>query len=137
MNISDLPLLNATLNFSSFLLVAAGFYFIKQKNIRAHKFCMLAALVVSVLFLTSYLVYHYNVGSVKFTKEGWLRSVYFPLLLSHTILAVIIVPLIIRTTFLGLKNRFAQHTRIAKWTLPMWMYVSVTGVIVYLMLYQL
>ena len=137
MNISDLPLLNATLNFSSFLLVAAGFYFIKQKNIRAHKFCMLAALVVSALFLTSYLVYHYNVGSVKFTKEGWLRSVYFPLLLSHTILAVVIVPLIIRTTFLGLKNRFSQHTSIAKWTLPLWMYVSVTGVIVYLMLYQL
>ena len=137
MNISDLPLLNATLNFSSFLLVAAGFYFIKQKNIRAHKFCMLAALVVSALFLTSYLVYHYNVGSVKFTKEVWLRSVYFPLLLSHTILAVVIVPLIIRTTFLGLKNRFSQHTSIAKWTLPLWMYVSVTGVIVYLMLYQL
>jgi putative membrane protein len=137
LSVTDLPAINAALNLTSFILVGVGFYFIKQKNIRAHKAFMIAALVVSGLFLTSYLIYHYNVGSVKFTKQGWLRSVYFPLLLSHTILAVVIVPLVFRTTFLGLKNRVAAHRGIAKWTLPMWMYVSITGVIVYVMLYRL
>jgi putative membrane protein len=137
MSVSDLPALNAALNLTSAVLVCTGLYFIKLKNVRAHKACMLAALGVSAVFLTSYLVYHYNVGSVRFTGQGWLRTVYFPLLLSHTILAVVIVPLILRTTYLGLKNRFSQHTRIAKWTAPLWLYVSTTGVIVYLMLYQL
>ncbi len=137
MTVYDLPLVNATLNATSGLLAATGFYFIKKKNIRAHKACMIAALVVSGLFLTSYLVYHYHVGSVRFTKQGWLRTVYFPLLISHTVLAVVIVPLVWRTTFLGLQSRVTQHRRIAKWTLPLWMYVSITGVVVYLMLYRL
>src|SRR5262245_23003785 len=137
MSISDLPVVNATLNMTSAVLVGTGIYFIKKKNVRAHKACMLAALGVSLAFLVSYLVYHYNVGSVRFTGQGWIRSVYFPLLLSHTVLAVVIVPMVLRTSYLGLKNRLLQHTRIARWTFPTWMYVSLTGVAVYLMLYQL
>lgn len=135
-SISDLPIVNATLNTTSAILVGTGFYFIKKKNVRAHKFCMVAALVVSGIFLTSYLIYHYNVGSVRFTGQGWIRNVYFPLLLTHTVLAVVILPLVLRTAYLGLSNRFSRHVRIARWTFPIWMYVSVTGVIVYLMLYQ-
>ena len=137
MSISDLPALNATLNFTSAVLVGFGFYFIKTKNVRAHKTCMTAAVVVSSIFLTSYLVYHYNVGNVLYTKTGWTRDVYFPLLISHVILAVVILPLVLRTFYLGLKSRFASHVKIARWTFPLWMYVSITGVIVYLMLYQM
>jgi uncharacterized membrane protein YozB (DUF420 family) len=136
-SVSDLPAVNAALNSTSAILVGAGFYFIKKKNVRAHKVCMITAVCVSTLFLTSYLVYHYNVGSVRFTKQGWLRDVYFPLLISHTILAAVIVPLILRTLYLALSNRFPSHTRIARLTFPLWMYVSITGVVVYLMLYQL
>jgi putative membrane protein len=135
--ISDLPTVNAGLNLTSAVLIATGFYFIKQKNIRAHKVCMIAALVVSGLFLTSYLTYHYNVGSVRFTKQGWIRNVYFPLLLTHTVLAAVVLPMVLRTAFLALKGRFATHVRIARWTFPVWAYVSVTGVIVYLMLYRI
>jgi putative membrane protein len=134
--ISDLPAVNATLNATAAILIGTGFYFIKQKNIRAHKVCMVAAVVVSSLFLTSYLIYHYHVGSVHFTKPGWIRDVYRPLLLTHTILAVTVLPLVLRTLFLAVKGRFRNHVRIAKWTFPVWMYVSVTGVIVYLMLYH-
>jgi len=134
--ISDLPTLNAALNATAALLIGAGVYFIKRKNIPAHKACMVAALAVSSLFLTSYLTYHYNVGNVRFTKEGWIRNVYFPLLLSHTILAAVILPMVLRTAFLAFKGRFRNHVRIAKWTFPAWMYVSVTGVVVYLMLYH-
>lgn len=134
--ITDLPTVNAALNATAAVLIGTGFYFIKQKNIRAHKACMVAALAVSAAFLTSYLVYHYNVGSVRFTKPGWIRGVYFPLLISHTVLAVLVLPLVLRTAFLAFKGRFANHVRIAKWTFPVWMYVSVTGVLVYLMLYH-
>ena len=137
MTVADLPALNASLNLTSAILIGAGFFFIKQKNIRAHKVCMIAAFAVSTVFLTSYLVYHYNVGTVRFTKQGWLRDVYFPLLLTHTVLAVVIVPMVLRTLYFGLKNRFRQHVSIARWTFPMWMYVSVTGVVVYWMLYRL
>ena len=137
MTIADLPALNATLNLTSAILIATGIYFIKKKNIRAHKVCMIAALAVSFVFLASYLTYHYNVGTVHFTKQGWIRGVYFPLLLTHTILAVVIVPMALRTAYLGLYNRFSAHVRIARWTFPTWMYVSVTGVVVYLMLYRL
>jgi len=94
------------------------------------------ALAVSALFLTSYLIYHYNVGSVRFTKQGWIRGVYFPLLISHTVLAAVVLPLVLRTAFLALKGRFVSHVRIARWTFPTWMYVSITGVVVYLMLYH-
>jgi uncharacterized membrane protein YozB (DUF420 family) len=135
--ISDLATVNAGLNATAAVLIGTGFYFIKQKNIRAHKVCMVSALVVSALFLTSYLIYHYNVGSVRFTRQGWIRDVYFPLLLTHTILAAVVVPMVLRTVFLAGKGRFRNHVRAAKWTFPVWMYVSVTGVVVYLLLYHL
>jgi len=135
-SVSDLPILNATLNTTSAILVGAGFYFIRKKNIRAHKACMVSALAVSAIFLTSYLIYHYNVGSVRFTKQGWIRSVYFPLLLTHTVLAAVILPMVLRTAWLAFANRISKHRAIAKWTFPIWMYVSITGVIVYLLLYQ-
>src|SRR5215475_14078191 len=134
--ITNLATVNAGLNATAAILIGTGFYFIKQKNIQAHKVCMIAAIAVSALFLTSYLIYHYNVGSVRFTKQGWIRDVYFPLLLTHTVLAAVTLPMVLRTVFLAAKGRFAQHVRIAKWTFPVWMYVSVTGVIVYLMLYK-
>jgi len=136
-SISDLPTVNAALNFTAAVLIGTGFYFIKQKNIRAHQACMIGALVVSGLFLASYLFYHYNVGSVRFTKQGWIRNVYFPLLLTHTVLAAVVLPMVLRTAFLAFKGRFPGHVRIARWTFPIWAYVSVTGVIVYLMLYRL
>ena len=135
-SLTDLPILNATLNTASAILVGSGFYFIKRKNIRAHKACMVSALAVSGAFLTSYLIYHYNVGSVRFTRQGWIRNVYFPLLLTHTVLAAVILPMVLRTAYLAFANRIAKHRAIAKWTFPIWMYVSVTGVVVYLMLYQ-
>ena|ERR1041385_3836920 len=137
MGISDLPTINAALNATSAILIGSGVYFVKQKNIQAHKACMVAALGVSSIFLTSYLIYHYNVGSVRFTKFGWIRDVYFPLLISHTVLAAVVLPLVLRTAFLAFRGRFPSHMRIAKWTFPTWMYVSVTGVIVYLMLYHM
>src|SRR5262245_12108928 len=112
MTITDLPVLNAALNFTAAVLIGAGFYFIKQKNIRAHKACMIAALAVSGAFLTSYLIYHYNVGSVRFAKQGWMRNVYFPLLISHTILAAVVLPMVLRTSFLALKGRFQKHVGI-------------------------
>src|SRR5262249_39654650 len=134
--IADLATVNAGLNATAAVFIASGFYFIKQKNIQAHKVCMIAAMVVSALFLTSYLIYHYNVGTVRFTKQGWIRSVYFPLLLTHTVLAAVVLPMVLRTAFLAAKGRFLNHVRIARWTFPVWIYVSVTGVVVYLMLYR-
>ena len=134
--ISDLATINAGLNATAAILIGTGFYFIKKKNIRAHKVCMVAAMAVSAVFLTSYLIYHYHVGSVRFTKQGWIRNVYFPLLLTHTVLAAVVLPMVLRTVFLAAKGRFQNHVRIARWTFPVWMYVSVTGVIVYLLLYH-
>jgi putative membrane protein len=134
--IADLATVNAGLNATAAVLIGSGFYFIKQKNIPAHRICMIAAMIVSALFLTSYLVYHYNVGSVSFTKQGWIRNVYFPLLATHTVLAAAVLPMVLRTVFLAAKGRFRQHVGIARWTFPVWMYVSITGVIVYLMLYH-
>jgi len=134
--IADLATVNAALNATAAVLIGTGFYYIKRKNIPAHKACMVAAMVVSALFLASYLFYHYNVGSVRFTKQGWIRNVYFPLLLTHTVLAAVVLPMVLRTVFLALKGRFRNHVRIARWTFPIWMYVSITGVIVYLMLYH-
>jgi uncharacterized membrane protein YozB (DUF420 family) len=136
MKISDLATVNAVLNGTAAVLIGSGFYFIKQKNIRAHKACMVAAVIVSSLFLTSYLIYHYNVRLVRFTKQGWIRDIYYPLLLTHTVLAVVTLPMVLRTLFLAVKGRFQKHVRIARWTFPVWMYVSITGVIVYLMLYH-
>ncbi|MCI0691394.1 DUF420 domain-containing protein [candidate division KSB1 bacterium] len=137
MQISDLPAVNATLNSLSAIWLACGYFFIRQKKISAHRFCMLAALLTSALFLTSYLIYHYHAGSRPFGGQGAIRTVYFTILISHTILAAAIVPLALITLFRALKQRFDKHKRIARWTLPIWFYVSVTGVIVYWMLYQM
>lgn len=137
LSLYDLPALNAFLNSGSFALLLSGFFFIKRGKIAAHKRCMIAAFTVSVLFLISYLVYHYQAGSVRFTKEGWIRPVYFTILISHTLLAMAVPPLAAVTLFRALKERFARHKQIARWTLPVWMYVSVTGVVIYWMLYQL
>lgn len=137
MSISDLPTLNAILNSISAILLTVGYVFIKQKNRNAHRNCMVAAFITSTLFLTSYLIYHYNVGSVKFQGQGPVRTIYFAILLTHTILAVVIVPMILITFSRAFKKWFDKHRNIARWTLPLWLYVSVTGVVVYLMLYHL
>jgi uncharacterized membrane protein YozB (DUF420 family) len=136
-SISQLPSLNAALNCLSAVFLVAGYLFIRSKNQTAHKSCMLAALGSSVFFLISYLVYHFEVGSVPFKGEGWIRLVYFAILLSHTILAALVVPLALVTLFRALRERFDAHRRIARWTLPIWLYVSITGVVVYWMLYWL
>ncbi len=135
--ISDLPTVNATLNTISAILLTIGYVLIRQRRIEAHKRCMLAAFAVSVLFLISYVIYHANAGSTPFTRQGWIRPVYFTILISHIILAFVIVPLAIRTLYLAWRERFEQHRRIAKITLPLWLYVSITGVLIYLMLYQM
>ncbi len=133
---SQLPTLNAALNILSAVLLFTGYLFIRAKAVRAHRACMLSALGCSTLFLLSYLVYHYQVGSVAFQGRGWIRVVYFAILLTHTILAVAVPPLALLTLFRALRERFDAHRRIARWTLPIWLYVSVTGVAVYLMLYR-
>ena len=137
MSVTDLPALNATLNATSTVLLIAGYIFIRRGERQKHKACMIAALVVSALFLTSYLIYHAQVGSVPFTGTGWIRVVYFSVLIPHVILAAAVVPPILITASRGLSAKYDQHKRIARWTLPVWLYVSVTGVIVYLMLYQM
>lgn len=137
MSIRDLPTLNAILNFTAAVLLSFGWYFIRVRRTQAHKRCMIAALFVSAAFLTSYLIYHYNAGSVPFAGQGWLRPVYFFILITHIVLAIVILPMVLRTAYLGLSARYDKHVPLARWTLPLWMYVSVTGVIVYLMLYQL
>ena len=136
-SVTDLPTLNAALNATSALLLATGYVAIRKKRVAVHRACMLSAIGVSAVFLTSYLYYHYHVGTTRFTGEGWIRPAYFTILISHTILAASIVPLVIVTVYRALKQNFARHRRIARWTWPIWMYVSVTGVVVYLMLYQL
>lgn len=135
--VSLLPTLNAALNSLSAVFLFAGFLFIKSGNRKAHRACMLAAFSCSMLFLISYLIYHYQVGSVGFKGQGWLRPVYFTILISHTILAAAVPPLALITLARALRERFDAHRRIARWTLPIWLYVSVTGVVVYLMLYGL
>ena len=137
MHISDLPLLNACLNATSTVLLLLGYRLIRSGNRNAHKRVMLLALTTSSLFLISYLIYHYQVGSVRFTGEGWPRTLYFAILATHTILAATVPPLAIITLVRALRERFDKHRKIARWTLPIWLYVSVTGVIVYVMLYRL
>jgi putative membrane protein len=134
---AELPTINATLNSLSGAFLTLGFIFIKSKKIKAHKACMLAAFASSSLFLISYLLYHYQVGSVPFKGQGAIRTVYFTILLTHTILAVVVVPLALITLFRALKENFPAHRRIARWTFPIWLYVSVTGVLVYMMLYRM
>lgn len=135
--LADLPALNAVLNATSAILLSAGYRFIRRRQITAHKRCMLAACATSALFLMSYLTYHYYVGSMPFRGQGWVRPLYFTILISHTALAATIVPLAILTLFRAWKADFRKHARLARWTWPIWMYVSVTGVIIYVMLYQL
>jgi uncharacterized membrane protein YozB (DUF420 family) len=132
-----LPHLNAILNTTSALLLLAGFRFIRLGRIQAHRNCQITAVVTSTLFLISYLTYHYYHGATRFAGQGLVRPVYFTILITHTILAVVIVPLIIVTLYRAARGDFIRHRRIARWTLPLWLYVSVTGVIVYLMLYQI
>jgi putative membrane protein len=136
-SVSQLPAVNAALNSLSAILLVGGYLFIKSRNIKAHKACMLSAFASSMLFLVSYLVYHYQVGSVPFKGEGGIRLVYFTILLTHTLLATTVVPLALVTLFRAFKERFDAHRRIAQWTFPIWLYVSVTGVIVYWMLYRM
>jgi putative membrane protein len=136
-SITDLPTLNAALNSLSAVFLFTGYLLIRSKNQDAHRACMLIAFACSILFLVSYLIYHYQVGSVPFKRQGWIRPVYFTILLTHTILAVAVVPLALVTLSRALRERFAAHRRIARWTFPIWLYVSVTGVAVYWMLYRL
>ena len=136
MSLTDLPALNASLNSLSAVLLTTGYVFIRRRQIGAHRTCMLAAFATSALFLVSYLVYHANVGSIPFTGRGPIRVVYFAILISHIVLAAAILPLALVTLVHALRERFDRHARLARWTLPIWLYVSVTGVVVYLMLYR-
>jgi uncharacterized membrane protein YozB (DUF420 family) len=137
MTVHDLPAVNATLNGSSAILLAAGFVCIKRKKVAAHRACMIAAFSTSVLFLICYLTYHALAGITRFQNPAWFRPYYLVLLTTHTILAAVIVPLILVTLNRAIKERFELHKKIARWTWPLWMYVSVTGVAVYLILYQI
>ena len=132
-----LPTLNAALNSLSAIFLVSGYLCIRKKKVAAHKASMIAAVATSSLFLISYLVYHYHIGSRGFEGEGWIRPIYFSILISHTILAATIVPLVIVTLRRAWKGNFLLHARIARRTLPLWLYVSVTGVMVYWMLYRL
>jgi uncharacterized membrane protein YozB (DUF420 family) len=134
---ADLPTVNASLNALAAILLSVGYVLIRQGRREAHRKVMLAAFATSVLFLICYLVYHFQVGSVRFQKTGLVRTVYFTILISHTVLAAAVPPLAIVTLSRALKARFAAHRAIARWTLPIWLYVSVTGVMVYWMLYRL
>jgi uncharacterized membrane protein YozB (DUF420 family) len=135
--ISDLPHVNAALNTLAAILLVMGHHQIKHKRVASHKACMLSATGVSAAFLTSYLIYHYAVGSVRFAHGGALRAVYLTILASHTLLAAAVPVLVIITLWRAFRGDFERHRRIARWTYPIWLYVSVTGVVVYLMLYQL
>jgi len=133
----SLPLINACLNATSAALLTGGYVFIRRRRVTAHKTCMVSALLVSTLFLVSYVTYHSLAGSRPFGGQGWIRAVYFPLLISHIVLAAVIVPLALVTVYRAVQGSFIRHVRIARWTLPIWLYVSVTGVLVYWMLYRL
>ena len=135
--VSALPTVNAILNGTSALLLVTGYLLIRRRRVTAHKACMITAFVTSSVFLMSYLTLRYYAGMTRFSGQGWIRPVYFTILVSHTILAVVIVPLALVTLTRALRARFDRHRRIARWTLPLWLYVSVTGVLVYVILYRL
>jgi uncharacterized membrane protein YozB (DUF420 family) len=137
MQVSDLPALNATLNGLAALFLTVGYVQIRRGRQELHKRCMLAALVTSALFLVSYVIYHLNIGSRPFPGQGVIRIVYFAILITHVVLAAATLPLALVTATRGLKGQYSRHVRIARWTLPIWLYVSVTGVVIYLMLYQM
>lgn len=135
--VTDLPAVNATLNSLATVLLIAAWVLVKQRRLIAHRNLMIAALACSVLFLTSYLIYHAQVGSVRFQGTGPVRTAYFTILLTHTVLAALVPFLVAITVWRAYKKRWDRHVRIARWTLPIWLYVSVTGVVVYWMLYQM
>ena len=142
MTLLDLPAVNGSLNGLSAVFLSAGYIFIRRKNQIAHRNCMIAAFVTSVLFLVCYLTYHSYLAYLhrpvtSFANPQWFRPIYLVILTTHTILAVVIVPMVLITMSRGLRQRFDQHRKIARWTWPLWMYVSVTGVIIYLLLYQI
>jgi putative membrane protein len=133
--LTALPALNATLNGTSAVLLTIGFLAIRRRRVRLHRACMVAAFVTSIVFLASYITYHLQAGTTRFAGAGWVRPVYFTILGTHTFLAALIPPLAIVTLTLALRARFVRHARLARWTLPAWLYVSVTGVVIYAMLY--
>src|ERR1041385_8320411 len=138
MSVPDLPAVNASLNGLSAIFLTAGFFFIRRKNIPAHRNCMISAFVTSCVFLICYLTYHFMVKTVThFHDPAWFRPVYLAILLTHTILAIVIVPMILITLSRALREKFDKHKKIARWTWPLWMYVSVTGVLIYFLLYQI
>ena len=137
MQVSDLPALNATLNGLAAIFLTVGYVQIRRGRRDLHKWCMLAALVTSALFLLSYVIYHLNIGSRPFPGQGAVRVIYFVILITHVVLAAAVPPLALVTAARGLKGQYSRHVRIARWTLPIWLYVSVTGVVIYLMLYQM
>ena len=136
MTVQDLPAVNAILNALSAILLLVGYFLIRARRIKPHRNVMLTAFATSVLFLICYVVYHAQVGSVPFTRQGFVRPLYFTILITHVTLAATVPPLAIVTLSRGLKGRYARHRAVARWTFPIWMYVSVTGVLVYVLLYQ-
>ncbi|MDB6123867.1 MAG: putative rane protein [Pedosphaera sp.] len=142
MTLLDLPAVNGSLNALSAIFLTAGYVFIRRKNQDAHRNCMVAALITSTLFLACYITYHAYLAHLhrpvtKFADPAWFRPIYLTILLTHTLLAVIILPMVIITLVLAMKRRFESHRKIARWTWPIWMYVSVTGVVIYMLLYQI
>jgi putative membrane protein len=135
--VHDLPVINATLNATATVLLVWGYVLIRRRSVAAHRNVMLAAFVTSTVFLCCYLIYHYNVGSVRFPRTGAIRTIYLSILATHTALAAAVPPLAIITLSRGLRSRFDRHRKIARWTLPVWLYVSATGVVVYWMLYRM
>lgn len=133
--LSSIPPLNAALNGASAILLVVGFSFILRGKILQHKICMLSAFVCSAVFLAFYVYFHLHAGIIRFGGQGWIRPVYFTILISHTILAIVDLPLVLITLTFALRSRFAKHRAIARWTFPIWLYVSVTGVVVYWLLY--
>jgi len=136
-SITDLPALNALLNGTSAIFLTTGYVFIRRGRQQLHKKCMLAALAASTAFLTSYVIYHANTGSRPFPGQGGIRTVYFIILITHVVLAATILPLALVTTARGLRAQYTRHRQVARWTFPIWLYVSVTGVVIYVMLYRL
>jgi putative membrane protein len=135
MTVQDLPVVNATLNAIATYFIVSGIIFIKRGNKQLHAFCMIHALIISTAFLTCYLIYHYSYPTTKFTHEGWPKIIYFIILFTHIPLAMLSLPMIILTVIPAIRRKFEKHKRFARWTYPIWLYVSVTGVLVYLMLY--
>jgi uncharacterized membrane protein YozB (DUF420 family) len=136
LTVYDLPAVNATLNAASGVLLAIGYFLIRRRRIEQHRRVMVAAFTTSTLFLVCYVIYHLQVGSVPFTREGLVRPIYFAILITHVVLAAAVLPLALVTLSRGLQARYPRHRAIARWTLPLWLYVSVTGVLVYVLLYQ-